>query len=91
MSKRQQFVIVTDSRGKTLDTYFSTNMLKSVDIRPYNGLTLNGLNERLPKLGYIKEATMVFFMVGINDLRLLTIQPTMFVLSPHLSVALLLD
>ena len=67
VSKRQQFVIVTDSRGKTLDTYFSTNMLKSVDIRPYNGLTLNGLNERLPKLEYIKEATMVFFMVGIID------------------------
>ena len=69
---KQKFVIVTDSRGKTLDAYFSTSMLAIVDIRPYNGLTLHSLNtERLSKLSYITGATMVFFMVGINDFTIL--------------------
>ena len=71
VSNTHKIVIVTDSRGTTLDIHFTASMLEFIDIRHYNGLTLHILNERLPKLHYIKEATMVYFMLGVNDFTVL--------------------
>ena len=64
-------LIVTDSRGKTLEKFFPDDMLRYIDIRPYNGLTLNLLNNQLPKWSYIGGADIIYFMVGINDFTVL--------------------
>ena len=48
-----RFVIISDSRGKTLERFFPDNMLNYIDIRHYNGLSLNTIKDLLPKWTYI--------------------------------------
>ena len=50
-----------------MEDYFPTSMLTYLDIRHYNGMTLHLITERLPDLKYIKDTSMVYFMLGIND------------------------
>ena len=64
-------MIITDSRGKTLDRYFSGDMLSYVDIRPFNGLSLHELNINLQHHRFIQRASLVYIMVGINDFTIL--------------------
>ena len=71
VSNTNRFVIISDSRGKTLERFLPLRMLQYIDIRHYNGLTLNLLNERLPKWSFLGEVNTVYFMVGINDFTLL--------------------
>ena len=67
----ENIVIISDSRGKTLENCFSTETLSHVDIRHFNGLSLHELNIMLPKYKFIANATVVYIMAGINDFTVL--------------------
>ena len=67
----ENIIIITDSRGKTLEKCFSTDVLSYLDIRVYNGLTLHELNHDLPQYRFLQRANMIYIMVGVNDLTIL--------------------
>ena len=64
-------LLITDSRGSTLETCFTQDQLANVDIRPFKGLTLHELNERLPHYKFVGRADILYIMVGINDFTML--------------------
>ena len=66
-STMENILIITDSRGKTLENFFSEDMLSYVDIRHFNGLTIHELNILLPNYKFIANVGVVYIMVGIND------------------------
>ena len=63
----ENILLLTDSRGTTLETCFTNEQLKNLDIRPFKGLTLRELNTRLPQYKFIARADVLYIMVGIND------------------------
>ena len=63
----ENILLTTDSRGTTLENYFTMDQLRHIDIRPYKGLTLHELNERFPQYKFISSSDTLFIMVGIND------------------------
>ena len=67
----ENIIILSDSRGKTLEECFSTDALAYLDIRAYNGLTLHELNRNLPQYRFLHRATLVYIMVGVNDFTVL--------------------
>ena len=67
----ENIILLTDSRGKTLEECFTTEVLSYLDIRAYNGLTLRELNQNLPKYRFLQQASMAYIMVGVNDFTIL--------------------
>ena len=67
----ENIILLTDSRGKTLEECFSTEVLSYLDIRVYNGLTLHELNFHLQQYRFIQRANLMYIMVGVNDFTVL--------------------
>ena len=67
----ENILLITDSRGTTLETCFTDDELSHLDIRPFKGMTLHELNERLPHHNFVERADILYIMVGINDFTIL--------------------
>ena len=71
MYTMENILLITDSRGTTLEDCFTNEQLLHLEIRPFKGLTLHELNERLPSYSFIKRVNKLYIMVGINDFTIL--------------------
>ena len=67
----EKILIISDSRGTTLEQCFTNEALSKLDIRPFKGLTLLELNECLPRYKFVSGASILYIMVGINDFTVL--------------------
>ena len=86
----KNILLLTDSRGSTLERCFKDEQLEKLDIRPFKGMTLHELNDRLPHYKFIARADILYIMIGINDFTVLDrVSHTVRLVTPFVSSLIL--